>query len=178
MCRNAKRKHFKYKCKEAKGDGSKTWKVINEATNKKRKSNTYPDFIETRNADGDAKKVKCKTEIANEMNRQFTQMGSKLAKKLDPTNVKFTDYLESPSNTSFYLRKTTDSEVEKLFLETDINKGVGIDETHPKVAKWGVTVFVPIVTKLFNKCCEEGVYPDSLKSQGSYLFLRGETKIL
>ena len=90
-------------------------------------------------------------------------MGSRLAEKLDQTNVKFSDYLESPSESSIFLQKATESEVGKLTQETDPSKSVGIDEVPPKVLIWGAEIFVPIITKLFNKCIMEGIYPDSLK---------------
>ena len=62
-----------------------------------------------------------------------------------------------------YLQKGTEAEVGKLFHDIDVNKGVGIDEIPPKVVKWGEPVFVPILTKLFNKCIDLGVYPDCFK---------------
>ena len=70
------------------------WKVVNNATEKVTKSNTYPSFIETRNADGDLVKIKDKVDIANAMNRQFTEMGSKLASKLQQTQAKTSMFLK------------------------------------------------------------------------------------
>ena len=76
--------------------------MINKVTHKKPKQNTYPDYIEIGTADGRTKKVRNKVEIASEMNKQFTQMGSKLASKLPPTNSKFNDYLNPPNKSSFF----------------------------------------------------------------------------
>ena len=117
MCRDAKKDHFNKDCEKSNGDSSKMWKSINRAMNKKPKQNTYPDYIETKTADGEIKKVRNKTEIANEMNRQFTQMGSKLANKLGPTNAKFSDYLKSPNKSSFFIKSATETEVGKIFKE-------------------------------------------------------------
>ena len=97
------------------------------------------------------------------MNRQFTQMGSKLAEKLNPTSAKFSDYLKSPNPASIFLQKILESEIWKLIQELDTSKSVGIDEIPPKVLKWGAQTFVPLLTKLFNVCINEGIYPDSLK---------------
>ena len=150
-------------CDKYKGDSAKMWKVINESMNKKPKSNTYPDFVEARNADGDTVRIRDKKEIANVMNKQFVEMGAKLAEKLPPTTTKFTHYLNSPSITSMFLQKASESEVGKHFHEININKGVGIDEIPPKLLKWGEEIFIPIITHIFNKCLSTGIYPDDLK---------------
>ena len=46
------------------------WKVINKATNRKPKPDVIPDFIESRTTDGGVIKTRCKTDIANQMNKQ------------------------------------------------------------------------------------------------------------
>ena len=97
------------------------------------------------------------------MNRQFTEMGSKLAAKLDPTSATFSDYLKSPNPASLFLQKIMESEIGRLIQELDTNKSVGVDEIPPKVLKWGAKIFIPLLTKLFNMCINEGIYPDSLK---------------
>ena len=38
-----------------------------------------------------------------------------------------------------------------------------MDEIPAKLLKWAAALFASMLTKLFNKCIEEGVYPDSLK---------------
>ena len=139
------------------------WKVINKAINKKPKPNTVPAFIKTKTTNGTIKRISCKTEIANAMNKQFTEMGGKLAAKLEPTDVKYSDYLKSPNSESIFLKKATEPETRKHIDEADINKAIGIDNIPAKILKWAVELFVPILTKIFNKCIEEGVYPDSLK---------------
>ena len=139
------------------------WKVINKATNKKAKPNIIPDFIKIKTADGDNEKVKCKTSIANEMNNQFRLMGQKLADKLESTDANFKDYLGSPNHSSMFLKKILESEIERLIQELDVKKSVGVDEIPPKLIKWGSQIFIPILTKLFNKCISKGIYPDSLK---------------
>ena len=97
------------------------------------------------------------------MNRQFTEMGSKLAEKLDPTSAKFSDYLKSPNPSSIFLKKIMESEIGRLIQELDTSKSMGIDEIPPKILKWGAEIFIPLLTKLFNMCIDKGIYPDSLK---------------
>ena len=159
----AKNKDTENDCVKAKGNSAKMWKAINKATNQKPKSNVTPDFVKIRSPAGDLKKTKCKTEIANEMNRQFTQMGEKLASKLSPTNAHFSDYLKHPNCDSFFNKKASEVEVGNQVQDLDEGKSVGLDGIPPKVLKWASILIVPILTKIFNTCICEGVYPDKLK---------------
>ena len=86
LVRKAKAKKLNDDCIKSKGDSKQLWKTINKAMNKNPKPNIVPDFVETRAAAGDqCIKVRNKSDIANVMNRQFSQMGAKLAEKLDST---------------------------------------------------------------------------------------------
>ena len=104
-----------------------------------------------------------KLNLNNAMNKQFTEMGSKLAAKLEPTDANFSDYLKHPNSKSIFLRKATEPETKKHIDEADVNKATGIDNIPAKILKWVIDIIVPILTKLFNICIEKGVYPDSLK---------------
>ena len=159
----AKNKDTAKDCEEAKGSSKKMWKVINKAINRKPKPNTLPAFIKTKTTDGVTKRIYCKTKIADAMNTQFTEMGGKLAAELESTDSTYSDYLRSPNPQSLFLKKATEPETRKHIDEADIKKATGIDKIPAKVLKWAIDLFAPILTKLFNKCIEEGVYPDSLK---------------
>ena len=47
--------------------------------------------------EGEPIKIRNKSDIAGIMNRQFSEMGEKLAKKLEPTSAKYSDYLKEPN---------------------------------------------------------------------------------
>ena len=104
--------------------------------------------------------MKSKKEIANVMNRQFSEMGAKLAEKLNPTHASIFDYLKNPSEEVLTLSPTTESEVSKLIQELDVSK---FAEIPPKIIKWADHVLTPILTKVFNKSMAAGIYPDCLK---------------
>ena len=165
MCRKAHRSLIQNDCKNTKGDSGKMWKVINKTMKTKDKLNITPDFVKVITAEGSTKKIQDKTKIANEMNRQFVEMGAKLANELPTTDASYTDYLPSPNpnHERFVLRTIPESKVGKLIEELDESKGVGIDKIPPKILKWAAPVLIPILTKLFNMCLMGGIYPDSLK---------------
>ena len=109
--------------------------------------------------------METKSDIANVMNKQFSEMGAKLAEKLDNTEANFLDYLKfpNPNRDRMILYLITEPEVVKLIMELDTTKSIGIDEISPKLLKWASAVLAPILTRLFNKCLVAGVYPDSFK---------------
>ena len=90
-------------------------------------------------------------------------MGEKLASKLSPTNAHFSDYLKHPNCDSFFNKKASEVEVGNQVQDLDEGKSVGLDGIPPKVLKWASILIVPILTKIFNTCICEGVYPDKLK---------------
>ena len=161
---HVKKKSLK-RCEDAKGDSEKMWKVIREATNTKSKPNTIPDYIKVQTTDGKLKKIQNKTEIANEMNKQFCQMGANLAEKLPQTNANFVDFLQfpNPNQLRFVLHPVTEPEVDKETQELDESKSTGIDKISPKIVKWSAVLLTPILTKLINMCFLGGIYPNSLK---------------
>ena len=94
MIRDARRKYTLNDCKKAKGSSKKMWKVIKKATNDNPKPSIIPDFVKTKTTNGETRTIKSKKEIANVMNRQFSEMGAKLAEKLDQTDASIFDYLK------------------------------------------------------------------------------------
>ena len=178
MCRMTRKENSLKGCRDAQGDGEKMWKVIREATNTKPKPNITPNFIKVMTADKKIKKIQDKTEIANEMNRQFCQMGGNLADKLNPTRAKFTDYLHmpNPNHERFILHPTNEAEVGKEAQELDTTKALGFFDISPKIIKWSASILTPILTKLFNMCLLGGIYPDSLKIARVKPIIKGGNK--
>ena len=97
MIRIARKNTSQKNCEDARGDSGKMWKAIRDATNTKPIPKITPSFIKVRTADGKFQKIQNKTEIANEMNRRFCQMGADLADKLPYTEAQFSDYLQTPN---------------------------------------------------------------------------------
>ena len=165
MTRIARKNDSLNECKNAKGDSDKIWRVIRKATNTTGKPNITPNYIKVSTADGDHRKIQNKTEIANEMNKQFCQMGANLAEKLKPATVGFANYLPfpNPNHEILILHPTNETEVLKESEKLDPSKSCGFFDISPKIIKWSATILAPILTKLFNMCLLGGIYPDCLK---------------
>ena len=180
MSRKAKRDMIQKNCDDTKGDSGKMWKVINKQIKNKNKTDITPDFVNVVTADGNTMKIKDKKKIADEMNRQFADMGASLANKLPQTDANFIDYLPSPNpnHDRFVLHAIPESKVGKLIEELDEGKGLGVDKIPPKLLKWGAHVLIPVLTKLFNKCLLAGIYPDGLKIARVKPIFKGRLKNL
>ena len=139
------------------------WEVLNNVMRRKSKKTTLPNFVSVETNDGKSSKTNCKKTIANSMNKHFSTVGKKLAKKLKMTDVKYSDFLKNPNPKTMALYLAEEVEIKNLIFDLILGKSVGVDENPPIVIKWGESVLTPILTKLFNKCMSEGVYPDFLK---------------
>ena len=161
----SRNEYFDKQFEKANNDRRKTWNVINELTKTKSKKKVYPDFVQTCTPEGNVSECSSKSGIANEFNSHFSLVGEKLNDQLPDSPNTFQDFLQSPSphKDSIFLHKITEAEVFKLINEINVNKSVGVDEIPPKVLKWGIASYTPLLTKLFNACFLEGVYPDQLK---------------
>ena len=137
MSRKAKRDMIQKNCDDTKGDSGKMLKVINSQIKTKSKTETTPVFVKVVAAVGNTIKITNKKKIADEMNRQFAEMGANLASKLPTTNANFNDYLPSPNpnHERFILHSVPESKVGKLIEELDEGKGVGVHKIPPKLIK-------------------------------------------
>ena len=112
------------------------------------------------------------------MNKRFSEMGAKLADKLEHTNANSIDYLQfpNPNQERIILNMIAESEVGKLIQDLDILKSVGLDEIPPKIIKWAASLLCPILTHIFNKCLLAGIYPDCLKTARVKPIFKGGNK--
>ena len=100
---------------------------------------------------------------ANIINAHFSKVGIDLAKKLKKSKVNFRKFLGSKNKKNIYLTKIEAHETAEEIFNLVINKSVGHDRIPPKIVKWASDLFVPILTLVFNKCIEQGIYPNCLK---------------
>ena len=127
----------------------KTWSQINNILH--RKSTNTKNFPLNNNVQllDDPKK------IANKFNHYFTNIAENLSKQIKKPNTKFQDYLNNPNMHSLFLKETTPHEIDLFISNLDQNKGSDIYGISTKLIKLAATIF--------NKCIEEGNFPDVLK---------------
>ena len=105
--------------------------------------------------------------IANEFNKYFASIASNLneAYSKDDTSVTtspaFTDYLPGSVTSSIYLQDCDCAEIKDIINELKNGKSSDIP-IH--VIKKSSEVIAPHLVKYFNKCLQEGHFPDELKT--------------
>ena len=112
--------------------------------------------------------------IADEFNNYFCEIGSRLAEKIPAPNG-------MPEHTatlcsSFYLYEMSEEEVVLLIGNLSDGKAINENDILTKIIKLAKFVLAPILTRVFNKCVNEGFYPDCLKA-ALLIYKSGEQSI-
>ena len=62
-----------------------------------------------------------------------------------------------------YFTKITPDEVLKIVLELKLGKAIGHDGISAQLLKWCIPFISNYLTKIFNRCADNGIYPNVLK---------------
>ena len=157
----AENEYYKRKSELYGRDKSKTWRLINEITNYKKKKSTIIKSI----IDKTGQLLTDPTDIANSLNDHFGSIGSFMAQKfdnIDSSRLKNPlSYISKNVQNSLFLHAPTCDEISK-----DIDKLVDSSSCSYDLVstlKATNTTISPYLEVLFHKCIEEGVFPDSFK---------------
>ena len=160
IIRYAKSKHFGHKLELCNGDSKKIWRVINELRGKE-KRDVKPSFIV------DSKRITDRRLIANEFNKYFASLASKLNEKyvgpgIPITPIKsFCEYLPKSCPSTIYMSECTTEEVSIVIKELKNGKSSDIP-IH--VIKYSAPVILPYLVNLYNRSICEGFFPEVLKT--------------
>ena len=103
--------------------------------------------------------------ISNIFNNYFTTIGSKLSKTISIPNNNVNNLINDDTiSDSFFLCALTPADVKKYILQLKPNKATKSNSVPTIIIKKTVNIISPIISQIFNKCIEESVFPDSLKS--------------
>ena len=152
-----------YRCKQitdSKDDKKKTWKIINELRGKSQQQIKPPFII-------DNKKITDRRVIANEFNKYFNSIASKLNDSIDCiSNIaeckfkSFDEYLDPPLKNSIALFPCSSDEIMEIITSLDNNKSSDIPI---KVIKKASHVISTPLADHFNEYMQNGIFPDELK---------------
>ena len=116
--------------------------------------------------------------VADSFNRYFTNIANTLVSKLGKPNTKYQDYLKNPNENTFFLGGIDPGELKLLISKLDSNKSGDIYGITPSLVKAGCEELLPILTHLYNKTFEEGIFPSVLKYAKVVPIHKGESKFI
>ena len=159
----AENEYYKRKSELYGRDKSKTWRLINEITNyKKKKSTLIKSLIGKSN-----KQLTDPIDISNSLNEHFGSIGEIMAKEFDKIdNSKLKNplsYISKGVQNSLYLHAPNCDEILKDINKLADTRSCSYDCVSNRTLKATNETISPYLEILFQKCIEEGVFPDSFK---------------
>ena len=158
--KSLKRRYFQEKLNDQIGNLRATWETLGEALSGrkgKKQSSACRYFTGNNEAITDGHK------IAKGFCDFYCQVGPKLAARIPKEKKEFKDYMGPMVQDSLVLTPTTPQEVKQLCQELEPCKGLGWDGVSPRVIKGVAEQLSGSLSRLYNCCMREGVYPDSFK---------------
>ena len=168
---SAKTTYNTTKIAENKHDRKKIWQMINELRGKSKKV-IKPIIVI------DNKKITDRRIIANEFNKYFNSIASKLNESIvnlsDSKFSSFEEFLLPSNKNSMFLSDCSTTELLDIIKELDTNKSSDIPI---RVIKKAAHVFCPYLSLYFNRCMAAGHFPDGLKvGKVTPIFKKGNTE--
>ena len=136
----------------------KTWKGINNLLNRQGNLKVADIFL---NIDG--KLLTDQKIVVDKMNNYFVNVADKLANKIPKTHLTHKYFLKNPNAQSLFLTDIGPDEIHKIIQDMGINKSGDIYGITPSLIKHGGPVLIGILTLLFNKSIDQGIFPSALK---------------
>ena len=158
LIRRSKANHYNNFFKSNKQNLIKTWQGIKEIIHSKPK---IKDQIPSIRVNG--KLCTNETLIANTFNKFFCDIPKKIENKLVETDIHFSNYLKNPGKKSFFLRPTTEGEVESQLKTLKNNKATGPYSIPTKLLKLFPKLISRPLSMLINLSFSVGKFPTILK---------------
>ena len=157
ILRQAEKDYFSNKLSETKNNLAKTWKIINNITNRAVAKHGI-DQIEIGGLE-----INNPLSIAEKFNNFFTNVGPELAKKIVPSSQHPTDFLRGDYCNSMFLEPTTEEEIIDIITNLKNSSSTGQDNIPIKLIKLCKTELAPILSHINNQSLSDGIFPDPLK---------------
>ena len=155
LIREVKNKYFTNRFKKCSGDIKRSWKVLNEIRNKKKKL-SFPKYI-----DFNGSLITSRRVILAEFNNYFVNIANNLNKgKKDSDCQDFHQFMKNRVDDSIFLNDITPNEIEDIIKNLNPNKSSDLSPRILKLVRYSIS---PVLTALFNNCMHASVFPDELK---------------
>ena len=177
LIKNTKRKYYLSKILGSKNKTKKLWEVVNEGINMKQKQKSTNIRLIT-----EGTLIENPADVSEAFNSYFVEVVKKLNTNNPPQAQGDAINLlkkNKPLNPyCIFLAPTTEHEVYRELRNLNESKSVG-DEIPVWIIKQCSNILAPILSYLFNKCFESGIFPTILKKAKIHpVYKRGERFLL
>lgn len=162
VIKNAKYVYYQKLFNKCNNNIKKTWDNIRSIINKSPKKNVLPEHVIK---DGNICLTN-NTDIANEFNNFFTNIGPKFASQIDTSNKRpFESYLyKIKDNLSFKFHMIQEKNVLEIIKSMQPKSSCGFDGFNCKLIKCCASSLVKPLTLIINQSLTTGIFPDQLKT--------------
>ena len=173
--RQAKYLYYEARFETLKNNMKKTWGLINNILQRKRKQHSYPNEFLIQNT-----LVEDRNMIANEFNSFFVNIGKNLAsgiKHAGPENYK--KYLNEAVTTNFTFKPINTTEVTTAINKLKNTSSHGNDHLSSQLIKKLSPYIISPITTIINQSLKTGIFPDALKvAKVVPIFKKDDDKLL
>ncbi|MFM9988300.1 RNA-directed DNA polymerase [Flavobacterium sp.] len=143
--------------KAASGNLRQTWRLLNNLMGGASFENSPDSF----NVNGTT--ITNKSEIVENFNKYFVDIGSRLAASILPVPVHFADYLKNSYKDSFVFYPTDPAEIFSIVSNFDNKSSAGHDDIPVKIMKASIHAIAHPISAVIKQSLRTGVFPDALK---------------
>lgn len=150
---------YSNKFNDVSADKGKTWRVINEITQRKRKERKSIHCLR----DKKGNKITSPKDIANNFNAYFNSVGHSLASKIPSSQYPPLHYIKTQTPNSLFLNNTFLTEVTNIINSLDCKKSPGSDRISNYIIKTTKDIIAPVLVGVYNECLNKGIFPEIFK---------------
>jgi hypothetical protein len=161
LIRKEKRNYYYNKINCHIGDAKKTWNIINEILNKKKRSISSVISENFKLDDGQL------STLCNNFNEMFKNTIEEMNKSIDKNKFEISNMenknIEDSTNTSLYFNKINIGIIEKVIMKLNTTAAPGADNIRPKDIKTHFQSLKNILLHLYNLILKSGHIPNDMK---------------
>ena len=153
---SAKKTYFQNRFTRNRNNSKKSWGVLNEILNRKRKSSLCGSLLINNCLTSD------KNLIAEHFNNYFSCIGTTLAQTIPNSRKNFSEFLSGHHSNSLFFSPIGTEEILSSIKSLNPTSS-GNDGISGKIMKICAPVIAYPISEIFNHCLNVGYFPDSLK---------------
>ena len=152
-----------------------TWSTINEILNKCNNKKEFPTYFTINSVE-----IRNKSEIANNFNSFFSNIGPDLSKKISVTSEKNVNtFLKKKVTVNFDFEPATIASIQKIIDKIAPKSSTGHDSLSTLTLKRISSAVTPALTLIINQSLLTGIFPEKLKlAKVIPLFKKGDPHTL